>query len=176
MRRLGRWVINTLTALSLLLMLGSVAAWIAGYRHPNGQLLGNFVLRGERFTVYSSFGAGTFAMIPTNYYAHPYPHMAYWFSQRYQFLSSYIAMPGYSPLPKPNIHGFYWMWWGATLSFAALPAVRFIRHQTRSRRARRGAGRCVLCDYDLRATPGRCPECGTIVVANAVPSNLRQRP
>jgi hypothetical protein len=48
--------------------------------------------------------------------------------------------------------------WLLLLAFAALPGVRVTR---RSRATRRGnSGLCASCGYDLRATPGRCPECG----------------
>jgi len=49
-------------------------------------------------------------------------------------------------------------WYAVTLLAATLPAV-WARRMIRRRR-RQSRGTCVACGYDLRATPGRCPECG----------------
>ena len=62
--------------------------------------------------------------------------------------------------------------WGITLG-ATLVVTEVITRlylELASRRSReylrselRASGRCVQCGYDLRASPDRCPECGTAV-------------
>jgi hypothetical protein len=50
--------------------------------------------------------------------------------------------------------------WLPAIAFALLPAAAVTRGWRSRRRAR--AGFCARCGYDVRATPDRCPECGTI--------------
>jgi hypothetical protein len=56
--------------------------------------------------------------------------------------------------------------WAAALLMASLPAYRLWRdHRSHRARRRESEGRCLNCGYDLRATPGRCPECGAVPAA-----------
>ena len=60
--------------------------------------------------------------------------------------------------------------WSIALAAAALPlawASSGLRSRARARRWKR-RGLCTACGYDLRASPERCPECGT---AASIPSS-----
>ena len=48
----------------------------------------------------------------------------------------------------------------------ALPSLTWavLAYRREQRRKRIAAGRCVACGYDLRASKGRCPECGAASV------------
>ncbi len=49
-------------------------------------------------------------------------------------------------------------YWSLELAATVLPGVWMVRWNRRRRRL--AAGCCVACGYDLRASIGRCPECG----------------
>ena len=57
-------------------------------------------------------------------------------------------------------------WWALAMVFSVAPTLMLPRWFGAARRwsqarLRARAGQCRRCGYDLRATPDRCPECGT---------------
>ena len=57
--------------------------------------------------------------------------------------------------------------WIVAAVFLALPAGRTV--STLRQLRRRARGLCPCCGYDLRASEGRCPECGTPIPAEVPP-------
>src|SRR5687767_10159507 len=66
-----------------------------------------------------------------------FPMIAFWVLKQLAFAAAIIAVP-----------------------LGLLTAIERTRaHRLRKRKI---GGQCLKCGYDLRATPHRCPECGTV--------------
>jgi hypothetical protein len=67
-------------------------------------------------------------------------------------------------------------YWPVALLTASLPTWRSARSLGRRRTLaqRTAGGPCPACGYDLRATPDRCPECGTVFISHPFESEDKQ--
>src|SRR5688500_17254627 len=74
---------------------------------------------------------------------------------RKQYLYSALAIP----------------WWAVAGLFAIPPALYLWGWS--KRRVQRRLGLCAVCGYDLRASSGRCPECGTAIPPSTPASAAR---
>jgi hypothetical protein len=109
-------------------------------------------------------------------FAAPPPLEKGWFAEDAPTLDPYASAAWYFPTARPPVAGFFFghraVLGTATLVLLPMPVVAAVLallpladlalHRRRRRDRRRVAeGHCVACGYDCRATPDRCPECGT---------------
>ena len=167
-RRVARHLFTIMSAMSLLLCVAFIFMWLRSYRHEdrighwwtddhskNVRILGSrdglVYLRSETDT----FPAGMFspvAPIGPVYLsdlqvASPSQR---WF-EGFEFYHETRSIEG-----RIRAHVPYWFLAILTLP---LPALRGLSYRRYRRRCRNNL--CHTCGYDLRASPERCPECGT---------------
>jgi 4-amino-4-deoxy-L-arabinose transferase-like glycosyltransferase len=160
MKRLRRWLFNGLSALSLFMSIAVLVVWALSYDRTQNfcfftgkdgyELIAS---RGELCTVIharlqrprwgflhsSNNGAGVFGLDNAD------PVLWQW--------RSFLLIDDQSS----GSHWLYMPLWPTCLLFF-IPALPFI---LRFRPKHHPIGLCPKCGYDLRATPDRCPECGT---------------
>ena len=153
MKRFARCLFNGLTLLSLLWCAVAVVLWVQSYRSPMyyhavmaDPATKDFAVIDSakgRFKFHMEVNARSFAgwrserkiqFAGFSYWV----YRSEWTRLRTLYVSYWLPMAVLAPVPL--LRSASWLW----------------------RRRCYRVGRCQSCGYDLRATPGRCPECGAI--------------
>jgi len=162
---------NLLTPLSLLLCAAVVALWARSYENPAPFEWWSPGPRGFEFRVrgaYARRGAAGFYVgdYPAGLSGGTYP-LVYHRSRSERQWSPGAGTLGFAAVGVDTYGGgtgVRWHEWRAPCWFLLLVTVTPAAWRARrvvSGVRRRRVGLCPACGYDLRATPNRCPECGS---------------
>jgi hypothetical protein len=154
-----RLLFKVLAGVSLVMFIATVGLWMDSYHHGvgfEGKSPNRFLLFG---TIYGGFqylrideDITSDYSTPGWFCSNPYPPIVvrtyggFGIDNFGNFRCLAVDIPAY---PAAVLFGI----------FPGLKLHRRVRQQPQARRSREQ--RCPACRYDLRATPQRCPECGT---------------
>jgi hypothetical protein len=142
MKRFRRWLFNGVAAVSLFLLVIIVVLWAISYQN------GIVIFTRGRVSLNSSHGE---LYLDENQnppgWMFPVPNNA---TNTWTFIYKFKTLFG-AP---------HWLAGGITTILPIVWIAQDVHNRRRLRRIRRGL--CVACGYNLRASPDRCPECGTI--------------
>jgi hypothetical protein len=182
---------NLAAAVSLILCVATVAVWVRSYWRMDELRLrfGESPASATYTSVFSSRGVLMFwarrtPALPwfrTGQFLSGYERMATWAPQTAGSLRgmdggtlepSHVA-PGWQArtdvsaawgtMPSVSVVMPHWIVFLVTAILPGVAIYRIKRDTAKARELRRVMrGACPKCSYDLRATPQRCPECGTV--------------
>jgi hypothetical protein len=183
--RVPKWVFNSNSVyrLSFLFAVAMGALWARSMRHEDSIGVVWPVLFGEHQTAVITSWSGRVHLLVI-----AYPNSTTLPSPRADYYEAPVPPPSLLPLTAERVAGHALggfrvgrdkpstvSWWARAAAviphyalcvlLSILPLARVV-WLIRSRRRTRDKNACPVCGYDLRATPDRCPECGTIGPAN----------
>ncbi len=176
MSRFGRILLNSATALCVILGLATLVLWQRSYSHTDSVWRSNgrwyWAVQTVRGGIVGTLSPHDIQGLPSGWTVFSIPcvdwnnvwHPRYlrtWYNQ----LGFYVDRGTFSTYVHGNgitVQGWrqryeFPMWFVGCL-MALLPMLRLFRMQ-RHRQAQKG--KCRACGYDMPATVDRCPECGT---------------
>lgn len=185
MRTRRRILFNVLTLLSAALWIVTIAFWVRSYwttdlishstnpspssgwrfSHANFLAANGYVMWHQEVFQFKPDAPGMRSDQADQYLVTRRPSERFGTWRRFRD-SMWFEVTWHSPNPlgkRPGVVAAYFHYirvplWAIVVLSSILPAI-LVRHNVRLRNMRR-AGLCPTCGYDLRATPGRCPECG----------------
>jgi hypothetical protein len=185
MKRFRRWVFNGLAAVLLLLFVATVFTWARSYwvadqfifegNHVAGkqEKMTFAVLWSTRAGLEVGFMKGVGRANPSadillfHHFRDP-PFQMQWMIEK-TFLQRHGFRFSWGGSDNGYVNGVIAAWslgfslsvpyWFLLIGLPIHPAWRIF---SRGKRGKGDETKCGVCGYDLRATPDRCPECGTI--------------
>ena len=164
MKRFRRWLFSGLAAISLTMCAATAALWLQSY-WPQGEFELPFA---PSFRIASAYGDLIILWLRSDSVVfsinRPASNNSYHSFSIGRYDSHWpsawvLSQVGY-PVGTIGYWHLYLHYWFLMIAFA-LPGL-WRAFQIVSRNRESNAGLCSICGYDLRATPDRCPECGTV--------------